>query len=119
MHNSIINKTMNQIVSRLKLYSNYVPQILKIYITWMILHYISAILYNRWCVPKTLYDAVLIPFTFHTPQCKILQWGFTTSTGSINQIIVIIISKLNAKISVFFLIFILILLKMKKFLYCN
>lgn len=83
---------MNKIVSRLKRCSNFVPQILKIYITWMILHYISAILYNMWCVPKTFYDVLLLPLIFHTPQCKLLQWGFTTSAGSINQIIVIIIT---------------------------
>ena len=92
MHSPIINNPMNQIVSRLKHYSNFVPQILKIYMTWMILHYISAILYNRWCAPKTLYDVLLLPLIFHTPQCKILQWAFTTSAGSINQIILIIIT---------------------------
>ena len=69
-----------------------VPVILKIYISWMLLHYISAMLYNQWCVPKTLYDIFWLPLLYQSPQCKILQWGFTTSSGIINQIIITAIS---------------------------
>ena len=81
-----------------------VPNILKIYISWILLHYVSAMLYNQWCVPKTLYDIFWLPLLFNSPQCKILQWGFTTSSGIINQIIITVITwviSYSTKISTF------------------
>ena len=83
-------KNMKKVLELLKICFYHIPSILKIYITWMLLHYISVILYNRWCVPKSWYDVLFTPVIFHTPQCKILQWVFTTSTSSINEIIIII-----------------------------
>ena len=81
-----------------------VPVILKIYISCMLLHYVSAMLYNQWCVPKTFSDILWLPLLFHSPQCKILQWGFTTSSGIINQVIITVITWLityTTKISTF------------------
>lgn len=58
----------------------------------MLLHYVSSMLYNRWCVPKSLYDIFWLPLLFHSPQCKILQWTFTTSSGIINKTVIALIT---------------------------
>lgn len=84
--------TSNVVKSIVKYMNKRIVQLIKIYLFWMIFHYTFAILYNIWCVPRKWYDILWLPVLFHSPHCKILQWGFTTSCGTINQIVITIMT---------------------------
>jgi len=44
------------------------------YGTWIVLHYMSANLYQELCAPRTLQGFLLSPFVSTMPQCKALRW---------------------------------------------
>jgi hypothetical protein len=44
------------------------------YGTWIVLHYVSANLYQEFCAARTLQGFLLSPFISTMPQCKALRW---------------------------------------------
>ena len=49
-------------------------QVSNIYILWFLLHFFSAHLYTRYCVPSDLNGFFLAPFYIASPHCKALRW---------------------------------------------
>ena len=58
-------------------YLNYVKSLVGlfgIYILWILIHYVSAHLYVKFCVPVTLFGFFGSPFIATLPQCVALRW---------------------------------------------
>lgn len=44
------------------------------YLTWILLHYLSAHIYTQTCVPLTLWGFISSPFIVMNPICGGLEW---------------------------------------------
>jgi hypothetical protein len=56
-----------------------------IYMVWIFLHYFSAHLYVKFCVPDTIIGFIMSPFMISTPHCQGLRWIVYNSTNTINH----------------------------------
>ena len=61
-----------------------------IYLLWICLHYFSAHLYIKFCVPSTLYGFLISPFMIATPHCQGLRWIVYNAAGIINNMWILI-----------------------------
>jgi|LakMenE01Jun11ns_1017448.scaffolds.fasta_scaffold9895940_1 hypothetical protein len=61
-----------------------------IYLLWICLHYFSAHLYIKFCVPDTIVGFLMSPFMISTPHCQGLRWIVYNSTGVINNMWILI-----------------------------
>lgn len=52
--------------------------IISAFIMCIILHYISAILYAKYCTPSTFIGFLLSPFMTLSPHCRALRWTIST-----------------------------------------
>lgn len=57
----------------------------KTYIIWICLHYLSAQLYIYFCSPYTFIGFFSSPFLVLSPQCKSLYWIFKYSRNNIDD----------------------------------
>ena len=58
-------------------YAKYAYRVSGIYIFWVLLHYITAHLYVRYCAYPTLYGFMISPFLISSPHCIAMRWVFT------------------------------------------
>lgn len=56
-----------------------------IYLLWICLHYFSAHLYVKFCVPDTIIGFLMSPFMIATPHCQGLRWIVYNAAGIINN----------------------------------
>lgn len=63
----------------------WVTEICGVYLLWIIIHYISGILYNKICTPNTIYGFLMSPFLITTPQCQALRWTIYNGGNIINN----------------------------------
>ena len=56
-----------------------------IYLLWICLHYFSAHLYIKFCVPNTIVGFLMSPFMIATPHCQGLRWIVYNAAGIINN----------------------------------
>lgn len=56
-----------------------------IYLLWICLHYFSAHLYVKFCVPDTIIGFLMSPFMISTPHCQGLRWIVYNAAGIINN----------------------------------
>jgi hypothetical protein len=56
-----------------------------IYLLWICLHYFSAHLYVKYCVPNTVFGFFMSPFMISTPHCQGLRWIVYNAAGIINN----------------------------------
>lgn len=61
-----------------------------IYLLWICLHYFSAHLYVKFCVPNTLIGFIMSPFMISTPHCQGLRWIVYNAAGIINNMWILI-----------------------------
>lgn len=61
-----------------------------IYILWICLHYFSAHLYVKFCVPNTIVGFIMSPFMIATPHCQGLRWIVYNAANIINHMWIII-----------------------------
>ena len=61
-----------------------------IYLLWICLHYFSAHLYIKFCVPSTVYGFLMSPFMIATPHCQGLRWIVYNAAGIINNMWILI-----------------------------
>jgi hypothetical protein len=60
------------------------------YILWIILHYFSAHLYIKFCVPDTVVGFIMSPFMISTPHCQGLRWVVYNAANTINHMWILI-----------------------------
>jgi hypothetical protein len=56
-----------------------------IYLLWICLHYFSAHLYVKFCVPNTMTGFIMSPFLIMTPHCQGLRWIVYNAANIINN----------------------------------
>jgi hypothetical protein len=61
-----------------------------IYILWICLHYFSAHLYIKFCVPNTIVGFFMSPFMVATPHCQGLRWIVYNAAGVINNMWILV-----------------------------
>jgi hypothetical protein len=61
-----------------------------IYLLWICLHYFSAHLYVKFCVPDTIIGFLMSPFMIATPHCQGLRWIVYNAAGIINNMWILI-----------------------------
>jgi hypothetical protein len=48
--------------------------ITKVYILWVIIHYVSVQLYVKYCVPSSIWGFIISPLLISSPHCKAMRW---------------------------------------------
>lgn len=84
----IYEKLYNFLVSSAYFFFKTLNIILKvsgIYLLWIGLHYFSAHLYIKFCVPNTIMGFLMSPFMIATPHCQGLRWIVYNAAGIINN----------------------------------
>jgi hypothetical protein len=61
-----------------------------IYMLWICLHYFSAHLYIKFCVPNTIIGFIMSPFMISTPHCQGLRWIVYNAANTINHMWILI-----------------------------
>ena len=61
-----------------------------IYLLWISLHYFSAHLYIKYCVPNTIIGFMMSPFMVMTPHCQGLRWIVYNAANIINHMWILI-----------------------------
>lgn len=61
-----------------------------IYLLWICLHYFSAHLYVKFCVPNTIIGFVMSPFMIATPHCQGLRWIVYNAADIINNMWILV-----------------------------
>jgi hypothetical protein len=61
-----------------------------IYLLWICLHYFSAHLYIKFCVPSTMVGLIMSPFMIMTPHCQGLRWIVYNAANIINHMWILI-----------------------------
>jgi hypothetical protein len=61
-----------------------------IYLLWISLHYFSAHLYIKFCVPNTIIGFIMSPFMIMTPHCQGLRWIVYNAANIINHMWILI-----------------------------
>ncbi len=61
-----------------------------IYLLWICLHYFSAHLYIKFCVPDTMIGFIMSPFMIMTPHCQGLRWIVYNAATIINNMWIVI-----------------------------
>ena len=56
-----------------------------IYLLWICLHYFSAHLYIKFCVPESFLGFIMSPFMISTPHCQGLRWIVYSAASVINN----------------------------------
>jgi len=68
----------------------YIIQISGIYLLWILLHYVAAQLYVKFCVPNNIVGFLLSPFMTATPHCQGLRWIIYNAANMINNMWIIL-----------------------------
>lgn len=61
-----------------------------VYILWIGLHYFSAHLYVKFCVPNSVIGFIMSPFMITTPHCQGLRWIVYNAANIINHMWILI-----------------------------
>jgi hypothetical protein len=61
-----------------------------IYLLWICLHYFSAHLYIKFCVPNSVIGFIMSPFMISTPHCQGLRWIVYNAANIINHMWILI-----------------------------
>ena len=68
----------------------FLSKICGIYFLWICLHYFSAHLYIKFCVPHTFIGFIMSPFMISTPHCQGLRWIVYNAANIINNMWILI-----------------------------
>lgn len=85
-----ITGIMNYISYGLVNLCRYIYLCTKIYVLWIVLHFVASHLYIYVCVPQTLWGFLISPFMSVTPQCQSLRWIIHNGGNVLNNMWVIL-----------------------------
>jgi hypothetical protein len=80
----------NKFVSYIFKTSVFLFKISGIYMLWICLHYFSAHLYIKFCVPNSIIGFIMSPFMISTPHCQGLRWIVYNAANIINHMWILI-----------------------------
>ena len=80
----------NKFVSYIFKTSVFLFKISGIYMLWICLHYFSAHLYIKFCVPNSIIGFIMSSFMISTPHCQGLRWIVYNAANIINHMWILI-----------------------------
>lgn len=66
-------------------YFQWIYFISKVYILWIVIHYMSVQLYVKHCVPSSLWGFITSPILVSSPHCKAMRWILHTGANTIDN----------------------------------
>ena len=66
-------------------YFKWIYFISKVYILWIVIHYISVQLYVKYCVPSSIWGFITSPILVSSPHCKAMRWILHTGANTIDN----------------------------------
>jgi hypothetical protein len=88
--NKDVPSVMQNILTGLVKLGRYIYLCTKIYVLWIVLHFVASHLYIYVCVPQTLWGFLISPFMSVTPQCQSLRWIIHNGGNVLNNMWVIL-----------------------------
>lgn len=79
-----MNEKVNVIINYLYKAVVHLFNISAIYFFWIFIHYLSSLLYHKWCAPVSIIGFILSPLLITSPHCKALLWCINTGHEIIN-----------------------------------
>lgn len=67
---------LQTIIPKMAPYAKYIYRVSAIYIFWILLHYVTAHMYVRYCATPTIYGFIISPFLISAPHCIAMRWVF-------------------------------------------
>ena len=62
----------------------------KIYLLWIVIHYLASQYYVPFCSPRSIWGFIITPILAATPQCKGLRWVINTGGNTMETMWVIL-----------------------------
>lgn len=81
---------INNSVSFILRTTAFIIKVSGIYLLWICLHYFSAHLYIKFCVPNSIVGFIMSPFMIMTPHCQGLRWIVYNAANIINHMWILI-----------------------------
>jgi len=85
-------------LSQIKPYFIYINRSCNIYIFWILIHYISANMYAKYCTPLTLSGFVMSPFLVSSTHCKAFKWMILHGSSTLESMWIILGTWICSKI---------------------
>ena len=74
----------------------------KLNIFWTAVHWCSVQLYQKLCIPNTIYGYIFTPMMVQTPHCKMLIWFHSASIDAFNSLKTVFVAFAFAVINTYF-----------------
>lgn len=68
---------IQRVVPHMSPYAKYVYRVSGVYFFWILLHYVTAHMYVRYCAASSLYGFIISPFLISSPHCIAMRWVFS------------------------------------------
>jgi len=66
-------------------YFKWIFFISKVYILWIIIHYVSVQVYVKYCVPSSIWGFLISPLLVSSPHCKAMRWVLHNGANTIDN----------------------------------
>jgi hypothetical protein len=96
--NTLISTTVSTMVSTVIITIRWFFELSSIYLLWIILHYISGILYCKYCTPESIFGFLASPVLAAAPHCRAIRWIISTGGDIIVNMWVVIGTWVGAKL---------------------
>ena len=87
----------DSICTRIICKMNYVLSISKVYLVWILIHYVMSQCYVQFCTPPNIYGFIMSPLLSSAPHCKAMRWAIYTGANTIESMWIIIGTWICAK----------------------
>jgi hypothetical protein len=84
---------------RVKIFIKNVFGVIGIYIGWIILHWMAANLYPRYCAETSLWGIIKSAFVAPAPHCQAMRWVINNGGNMINQMWIVLGTWICGKIA--------------------
>ena len=68
---------IKRVIPHMTPYAKYIYRVSGIYIFWILLHYITAHMYVKYCASPSWYGLLVSPFLISSPHCIAMRWVFS------------------------------------------
>jgi len=66
-------------------YFKWIFFISKVYIIWIVIHYVSVQVYVKYCVPSSIWGFIMSPLLVSSPHCKAMRWILHNGANTIDN----------------------------------
>ena len=84
-----VTSILAYVVPIVKPVAKYTYNVSAIYLFWIIIHYLAAHAYVKYCVPTEIFGFIMSPFLISAPHCKAMRWVIHNGGNTIDNMWVI------------------------------